>query len=179
MRRVVRRGKKRRTKGLAGVLPRRYDAPLAVEALLPLSPSLGYASPESPLNQLIVTSDTFLAWAWRRHLFVDKRTAAFLSLEAAHYRLNDSNLISLIVDMESLTTSRFVALETPPGSRMANSGPRILLLRSQQDPPITQLFRPAGPSQLLARTLPLQALLEAALIPPRPVHPTSVPAPGS
>lgn len=165
MRRVVRRGKKRRTKGLAGVLPRRDDAPLAVEALLPLSPSLGYASPESPLNQLIVTSDTFLAWAWRRHLFVDKRTAAFVSLEAAHYRLNDSNLISLIVDMESLTTSRFVALETLRGCRMAKSGLRIFLLISQQDPPMSRFLRAAGPFELLVRTLPVQALREAVLMP--------------
>lgn len=168
MRSVVRREKKRRTKARHTMLSWQHDTPLVIDSLEHLSQQLSYALPEGILSQMLISSDRFLGYAWSRHLFVGKRTATFTSLEAARYRLNDSSLTSLIVDMESLTTSRFAALEALRAHCLSKGGLRTYLLISHQDPPMSAFLRAAGPFELLVRDLPVHALRAALLAPPVP-----------
>lgn len=166
MRSVVRREKKRRTKARHTLLPWQHDTPQVIDSLEHLSQQLSYALPESLISQMLISSDRFLGYAWSRHLFIGKRTAVFASLDAARFRLNDSSLTSLIVDMESLTTSRFAALEALRAHCLSKGGLRTYLLISHQDPPMRAFLRASGPFEPLARNLPVRAFREALLAPP-------------
>lgn len=166
MRSVVRREKKRRTKSRHTMLPWRHDTPAIIDNLEHLSQELSYALPACIISQMLISTDHFLAYAWGRHLFVGKRTAVFVSLDDARYRLNDRILTSLIVDMESLTSSRFAALETLRAHCLSKGGLRTYLLVSHQDPPMCAFLRAAGPFELLGRKASVSRLREALLAPP-------------
>lgn len=166
MRSVVRREKKRRTKSRHTMLPWRHDTSAIIDNLEHLSQELSYALPACIISQMLISTDHFLAYAWGRHLFVGKRTAVFASLDAARYRLNDRSLTSLIVDMESLTSSRFAALETLRAQCLSKGGLRTYLLVSHQDPPMCAFLRAAGPFELLGRKASVSQLREALLAPP-------------
>ena len=172
MRRVVRREKKRKTKARHALLPWQHDTPLVIDSLEQLSLQLSDALPEGVISQMLISSDRFLGYAWNRHLFVGKRTATFASLEAARYRLNDVSLTSLIVDMESLTTSRFAALLALRAHCLSKGGLRTWLLISHQDPPMHAFLSAAGPFEPLARNLPVRLFREALLA---PLSPKTVP----
>jgi fimbrial protein FimY len=150
------------------MLPWQHDTPLVIDSLEHLSLQLSDTLPEGIISQMLISSDRFLGYAWSRHLFVGKRTATFGSLEAASYRLNDRSLTSLIVDMESLTTSRFAALMALRAHCLSKGGLRTYLLISHQDPPMHAFLSAAGPFEPLARNLPVQLLREALLAPPLP-----------
>lgn len=171
MRSEARREKKRRTKSRHTVLPYRHDVPQIIDGLEQLSQQLSYTLPESIISQMLISTDSFLAYAWSRHLFIGKRTAVFPSLDAARYRLGDSSLSSLIVDMESLASSRFAVLEALRGHCLAKDGLRTYLLVSHPDPPMCAFFCAAGPFELLKRNQPVRQLREALLAPPLPETP--------
>lgn len=166
MRSVVRREKKRRAKARHTMLPWQHDSSAFVDNLEHLTQQLSYALPSCIISQMLISTDGFLAYAWGRHLFVGKRTAVFTSLDAACYRLNDRSLFSLIVDMESLTSSRFAALEALRAHCLSKGGLRTYLLVSYQDPPMSAFLRAAGPFELLGRHQSVSQLREALLAPP-------------
>lgn len=150
------------------MLPRLHRTTLVIDSVEHLVHQLSYALPESMISQMLISSDSYLRHAWGRYLFTGKRTAVFASLDAACYRLNDSSLTSLVVDMESLTTSRFAALEALRAHCLSKGGLRTYLLISHQDPPMCAFLRAAGPFELLSRHLPVHQLREALLAPRSP-----------
>lgn len=137
-----------------------------LDGLEHLSQQLSYALPECIISQIIISSDRFLGYAWSRYLFVGKRTAMFPSLDAARFRLEDRHISSLIVDMESLTTSRFAALEMLRSHCLSKDSLRTWLLVSHQDPPMKAFLAAAGPFEVLERNQSVQHFRDALLAPP-------------
>lgn len=160
------RGRRRRTQARQTVLPWQYDPPPVLDNLEHLSPPFGFSASQGTISQILISSDRFLSYAWRSHLFAGKFTAVFPSLDAARFRLEDPWLSSLIVDMESLTVSRFAALETLREKSLLKGDLRCWLLVSRQDPPMRAFLQASGGFELLARDQSLPQLREALLAPP-------------
>jgi fimbrial protein FimY len=159
--------KKRRIRAHARGCPQPH-ATLMIDSLEHLAHSLNDAVPEGMVSQILISADSFLRYAWSRHLFGGKRIAAFETLDAARYWLDDTHLTTLIVDMESQTTSRFMVLEALRAHCLSTGGLRTYLLISHQDPPMNAFLHAAGPFELLARNGSVPRLRAALLAPTLP-----------
>ncbi len=174
MRTILRREKNRRHQADHTVLPRRDYTPPVFDKLEHLNQQLSFALPECIISQMLISTDCFLAYAWRRGLFSGKRSAVFPSLESALHRLEDPTLSRLIIDMESLTTSRFTALETVRRLAQYHPALHIYLLVGSSDPAMLNFLHASGPFHVLSRDLALEPFRQALLTPPEP-HNTSPP----
>lgn len=168
MQTVIRRGKKRRHQSDHTVLPRWDDIPPVFDKLEHLTQQLRFALPECLISQVLISTDVFLGYAWSRYLFSGKRNAVFPSLGSAWHRLEHAQLTHLIVDMESLTTSRFAALETLRQLAPRHHGLHIYLLTTKNDTARFNFLHAAGPFHVLARNLPLPQFRQAMITPPEP-----------
>ncbi|WP_227121541.1 fimbria biosynthesis regulator FimY [Kosakonia oryzae] len=168
MRTVIRREKNRRHQADHTVLPNRERTPQVFDKLEHLSQQLNFTLPECVISQLLISTDGFLVYAWCRCLFSVKRSAVFPSLESALHRLEDRALSRLIVDMESLTTSRFSALETLRQLAQSHPDLHIYLLAAGHDPALLNFLRACGPFHILRRDLPIAPFRQALLTPPDP-----------
>ncbi|AHJ74902.1 hypothetical protein C813_09295 [Kosakonia sacchari SP1] len=169
MRTFIRREKNRRHRPDHRVLPYREYPPPVFDRLEYLTQQLSFALPECIINQILISTDCFLSYAWNRGLFSGKRNAVFSSLDLAHHRFAEPHLSHLIVDMESLLTSRFSALETLRQLALHNRKLHIYLLATKSDTPLFNFLRAAGPFRVLKRELPVTPFRQALLTPASPV----------
>lgn len=177
MRKRIRREKHRSDKPTHRVLPYRGATPPLFDTLEQLVQQLNFALPEYMISQTLISTDHYLSYAWRSCLFSGKRNAVFPSLEMANHQLCEPYLSHLIVDMETLTTSRLEALETLRQPNLCNRGLHIYLLTSKDDPAQMSFLRAAGPFHVIARDLSVVPFRQALLVPPeRSIHAPLFPA---
>ena len=166
MRKRIRREKYRCDKPTHRVLPYLGTTPPLFDTLEQLVQQLNFALPEYMISQTLISTDHFLSYAWSCCLFSGKRNAVFPSLEMAHQQLGEPHLSHLIVDMESLTTSRLHALETLRQPFLCNRGLHIYLLAAKSDQAQINFLRASGPFHVIARDLSVIPFRQALLIPP-------------
>ncbi|WP_417642039.1 hypothetical protein [Enterobacter kobei] len=166
MRIASRREKHRRERGDTRITPHHKLPPLFIDRLERLSLQLHDKRPQPSATQLLVSSDRYLAFAFCRMLPVGRPIVFFPSLALAEPRLDDHAMTTLMVDMASLTTSRFAATGTLRDLARRRADLNIYLLTSRHDPPVLQFFRAVGPFHLLERQQALASWHQALSVPP-------------